>query len=159
MTYHWIVDKSNTTGAKSGTRTGLNKYLLALSEHEISQLGFCGIPVAQFVAFCVVFCRSWFDVFPLSIDRCVVGPSSSYAIILLPLVSWYLQTSLIMVISDVYYNNTILYLYLAILLFYFHLQVLPEGKSGHTHVLSKRQVWMSIFHTSYIILLSFIIHI
>jgi len=61
MTYHRIVDKSNTTGATGGTRTALNKYLLALSENEISQLGFCGIPFAQFVAFCIVFCRSWFD--------------------------------------------------------------------------------------------------
>ena len=26
------------------------------------------------------------------------------------------------------------------------LQVLPEGKCGHINVLSKRQVWMSIFH-------------
>jgi hypothetical protein len=26
MAYHLIVDKSNTTGATSGTRTGLNKY-------------------------------------------------------------------------------------------------------------------------------------
>ena len=25
-------------------------------------------------------------------------------------------------------------------------QVLPEGKCGHRNVLSKRQVWMSIFH-------------
>jgi hypothetical protein len=32
-------------------------------------------------------------------------------------------------------------------LFYFYLiQVLPEGKCGHRNVLSKRQVWMSIFH-------------
>ena len=70
MTYHRIVDKSNTTGAISGTRTGLNNYLLALSEHEISQLGFCGIPVAQFVAFCVVFCRSWFDFSPFNWPLC-----------------------------------------------------------------------------------------
>ena len=26
------------------------------------------------------------------------------------------------------------------------LKVLPEGKCGHRNVLSKRQVWMSIFH-------------
>jgi hypothetical protein len=26
------------------------------------------------------------------------------------------------------------------------MQVLPEGKWGHRNVLSKRQVWMSIFH-------------
>ena len=25
-------------------------------------------------------------------------------------------------------------------------QMLPEGKCGHRNVLSKRQVWMSIFH-------------
>jgi hypothetical protein len=55
----------------------------------------------------------WF--FPLSIDRCVVGPSSSYAIILLPLVSWYLQTFLIMVISDVYYKNQFDYYKVSIL--------------------------------------------
>ena len=30
--------------------------------------------------------------------------------------------------------------------FIYKQQVLPEGKCGHRNVLSKRQVWMSIFH-------------
>jgi hypothetical protein len=44
-------------------------------------------------------------------------------------------------------KNKMLNLCLVYLIYIFYLgQVLPEGKCGHRNVLSKRQVWMSIFH-------------
>jgi hypothetical protein len=44
-------------------------------------------------------------------------------------------------------SSGMLNLCLVYLIYIFYLgQVLPEGKCGHSNVLSKRQVWMSIFH-------------
>ena len=45
-----------------------------------------------------------------------------------------------MSVSDVFGQPFLMSFFLLLL------QVLPEGKCGHRNVLSKRQVWMSIFH-------------
>jgi len=54
MTYHWVCNKSNTTGVTSGAGTA---YLSGAPEFTP---GFSGVRVAQSLVFCVVYCRHFF---------------------------------------------------------------------------------------------------
>ena len=65
MTYHWVYNQSNTTGAL------VEQELFVLPEHLHSPQVVTEVRAARSLVFCVVFCRSLFGL-------CVVCPSSIY---------------------------------------------------------------------------------
>ena len=75
MTYHWVCNKSNTTGARCGSGTGI------LPEYQSSLPIFSGVPVARSLVFCVVFCRSLFVSCSFSFGHGIVCPSFGHGIV------------------------------------------------------------------------------
>ena len=68
VTYHWVCNKSNATGATSGAG---NTYLFRAPELTT---GFGGVRIGQ--SFCVVFCKTLFVLESFYSCHCMIYPSS-----------------------------------------------------------------------------------
>ena len=86
MTYHWVCNSSNRTGATSGAGTAYPSWAPEFTPWFF--VGFVSLDlyfyVWYFVDRCLFFC-------PFSFGHCVVWPSLIYGFLLPP---WYLQTLL-----------------------------------------------------------------
>ena len=62
MTYHWVCNNSNTTGATCGAGTAYP------SGAPDCNIVFSRVCAAQSVVFCVMFCRSLFDLLAITLS-------------------------------------------------------------------------------------------
>ena len=83
MTYHWVCNKSNLTGATRGEGTAHPSII-----HE-SIPGFCSVRVVRSLVFCIVFCRSLFVLF--SFGYCIVCSSICGFWLVSSGLSWYIS--------------------------------------------------------------------